>query len=446
LVVDDNPKNIKLLSTYLKADGHVALSALSGPEALHLARTSHPDIILLDIMMPGMDGFEVTRELKQDARTSIIPIIMVTALHSTEDRIRGLDTGADEFLSKPVNRTELITRIRSLFKLKLAQDELRNRAELVTRISNQVMDLESPGADNVLLVEDDEMLAKHISTTLTSKGYSMVRAHNGSAALEAIKQFTPNIILLDLLLPDRSGQEMISQFKSDERLREVPILVITALQDLETKVEAIDIGADDYLVKPIESAELVARIRAALRRSKAHEKLKLDVENLYHSAVTDPLTSLHNRLYLESDISKRIALIRRYGHGSFSLAIIDIDLFKQVNDTYGHEAGDRVLTAFAKALRGACRDFDIAARYGGEEFCLVLPETDQLGAYNLCERLRQNLADLRFEEWPELRITASFGISDCREGDAEFIDIFRRADRALYQAKQAGRNRVKASE
>jgi two-component system cell cycle response regulator len=226
---------------------------------------------------------------------------------------------------------------------------------------------------------------------------------------------------------------------------DVPVIVITSMTDLDNKVEAIEMGVDDYIVKPVDNAELVARIRATLRRVKAHEKLKSDLERLFQSAVTDSLTQMNNRQFLEADIVNRIASARRHTNRFFSLIITDVDLFKNVNDTFGHVAGDKVLIRFAQILKEASRDCDVVARYGGEEFCIVLPETTVEGAMELAERIRQKVADAVIDDLQGQHITSSFGVAQWVPEDQAFIDLLRRADQALYRAKQGGRNRVEGT-
>jgi two-component system cell cycle response regulator len=298
LVVDDQPSNIKLLTTLLKADGFEVISAGGGVEAIKIAKIRDPDVILLDVMMPDMDGFETTRALKSEPITTSIPVILITALDGAEARIKGLDAGADEFLSKPVNRTELIARVRSLLRLKQVQQQLRNKVDMVDSLGAQVIQLHHSAADTVLLVEDNAKVVKQLSLILGQKGYRIVVATSVEEATTLLNGFVPDLILLDYLLPVRNGGELITALKNNERFADIPVIVITSLDDLQNKVETIDMGVDDYIVKPVDNAELIARIRATLRRYKAHSKLKNDLERLYHSAVTDSLTNLNNRQFL----------------------------------------------------------------------------------------------------------------------------------------------------
>lgn len=447
LIVDDNASNLKLLATYLRAEHYEPISADNGSDALVLARKEDPDVILLDIMMPGMDGYEVTRELKNDPRTAQIPIVLVTALDGVEDRVKGLESGADDFISKPFNRAELLARVRTLQRLKIIEDELRHRMALTVQLTSQ-LSCDDESTDSVLIVEDDPSLSRHLNLILTNKGYKTYIAESASDARTKLAECYPTVILMDLMLPDANGMDFISELKRAPLTQDIPILVLTSVDDVDTKVQAIEYGADDYLTKPIDSSELMARIRATLRRVKAHRKLKTDMEQLVVNALVDPLTGVNNRRFLEAEVGRRIAVASRYSNRSFSLILADVDHFKQVNDTYGHAIGDVVLKQVANLMKESLRGGDVVARYGGEEFAVVLPETDQQGAMELAERIRRDFdKPLNInEDLPELTISISFGVAQWEPHDEEFVDILRRADRALYRAKEAGRNCVVAAD
>lgn len=441
MVVDDIPQNVKLLSAMLSHSGYEVIRAYSGEEALRMAKQSKPDIILLDIMMPGMDGYEVTETLKKDPETGLIPVVLVTALEGVDDKVKGLDAGADDFLTKPVNQIELTARMRSMIKLKKLQEEVTARKEALAGIASFEME-EKTAKKTVIIVEDDEKTAKQFSLILNSSGYEAVVAKDGNEALSVIGRRKPDIILLDILLPDITGIELLRRLKSYPSTEDIPVIICSVLSDLETKVKGIDTGADDYLIKPISPPELLARVRTALRKSGIQEKLKSDLNEIFRRSIKDSLTGLYNRQYFSTGIEKEIASSKRYNR-KFSILMLDIDRFKVVNDTFGHLVGDGVLRELGVILRKNVRGSDIAARYGGEEFIIMLDGTPLKKAVNAAGKLRAQVEAHRFQDVGGGKITISIGVTEFHPEDMSMDDMVKRADEALYKAKREGRNGVK---
>jgi two-component system cell cycle response regulator len=441
LIVDDQLLNLKLLAAHLEAAGYEVCKASSGEEALRAVPEFTPDIVLLDIMMPGLDGYEVTRRLRGDPATSTIPIVLLTALEGTGEKVQGLDAGADDFLTKPVNRSELLARMRSLIKLKRLQEELKAKTELspLPRATAP----RAPGKRTILLVEDDERTVKHTRLVLENGGYATVVARSGGEAAAVLAASAPDLVLLDLMLPDMNGLELLARIRADAAHAELPVLITSALGDLDTKVKGIDTGADDYLVKPVNPFEMLARIKSNLRKLEASRRLRAELDAAASLAITDPLTGLYNRHHLVTVLEKELAAAQRH-RKVFSLLLLDLDHFKSVNDTCGHLVGDAVLKELALLLGKLLRASDTAARFGGEEFLVVLPDTDLPGALVLAERFRQAVADHAFPPLGERRLTVSVGVASSRPEDRAVNDVVGRADEALYRAKTAGRNRVLA--
>ncbi len=444
LIVDDEPRNVKLLEAYLKGEHYQLITAFNGEQALAQAKQELPDVILLDVMMPDISGFEVTQKLKEDAATQSIPIILVTALDGTENRVQGLDIGADEFLTKPVNRHELIARMRSLLKMKHLQDELQNRHAITQKLVK--LEKDSVSAETVLLVEDEDYLSQQMELLLYQQGLRVLTAGDIATASQIVDQQQPDIVILDKVLPDGDGIELLKQWKSSPVLTEMPIIILTVVNDLETKIAALEQGADDYLIKHIENGELIARIKASLRRASSRKKLKMDIERLHQGAVTDRLTGLHNRRYFDVDLEHRFAQAKRKPGSSFGLIMVDVDFFKAINDTYGHVQGDRVLTQVAMCLQHSARTSDIVTRYGGEEFCIILPDTSRQGAKAIAERMREAIDTHLFQDIDNSHVTASFGVASFEPDDTQPLQVIERADKALYQAKSTGRNVVCSAE
>ncbi|MEE9542816.1 MAG: response regulator [Thermodesulfobacteriota bacterium] len=440
LVVDDMPVNVKILSTKLTAAGYECLKAYGGEEAVKIARESNPDIILLDIMMPGMDGYEVTRILKGDPATSIIPIVMVTALEGVEDKVKGLDAGADDFLTKPPNQTELIARVRSLIKLKRLQQEAEIRSthddpQPRTGLSNA-----DGNKGSILIIEDDVKTSSLWSRVLASN-YNCITAKSGEEGLEAMDKEIPDLVLLDLLLPDMHGLDLLKRVKKNPVMEEISVIIVSSINDLETRVKGIDLGSDDYLVKPVNALEMLARVRAAIRKTHARKKLKQTLNEVFKLSITDSLTGLYNRQYFNSYLEKLMASSRRHSR-KFSLLFVDIDRFKAVNDKFGHLIGDNVLKNMADIFEDNLRASDVIARFGGEEFVILLSDTDLKGGEALAEKLRTDVEAFDFDGLEKNSITVSVGVSESSEVDGSITDILKRADDALYRAKEDGRNKV----
>jgi len=446
LVVDDILPNVKVLEAKLSAEYFDVMTAMSGREALDLMAEDPPDIVLLDVMMPEMDGVEVCRIVKGDPKLSHIPIVMVTALSEPSDRVRGLEAGADDFLTKPVNDVALFARVRSLVRLKMMMDEFRLREQTSSEFGvfgdeGGVLQLETDGA-KILVVDDSAADGRVIQSTLEA-GHEVTVVSEPDRALEAARAGDFDLIIVSLLLRESDGLRLCSSLRTMEETRQSSLLVLIEDTQVDHLVKALDIGVNDYLMKPIDRNELMARSLTQIRRKRYQDKLRDNYQMSMAMAVTDVLTGLHNRRYMESHLGN---LVRRAVEGArpVALVILDIDHFKLVNDTHGHDVGDEVLKQFSERIQQNVRGIDLAARYGGEEFIIVMPDTDLAVAQSVAERLRQFIADLPFNvttEEGKLDISASFGVTASGTTDTPETMI-KRADEALYQAKHEGRNRV----
>jgi two-component system cell cycle response regulator len=449
LVVDDIPANLKLLEVRLLAEYFDVLTADDGYKALSICDSTHVDVILLDIMMPGMDGFEVCERLKSNPKTSHIPVVMVTALDQPSDRVRGLKAGADDFLTKPVNDLQLISRVKSLVRLKTLSDELRIRADTAQNLALEDMLKSMDGreeAGHVLLVDSRASSQERIVRALKPVANVTAMSDPQAALFEAAEN-PFDLVIVNANLDDYDPLRLCSQLRSLERTRFLPLLLITELGADEVIVRALDLGVNDYIVRPIDPNELVARTLTQIKRKRYNDRLRTSVRQTIELAVTDSLTGLHNRRYLDNHLK---VLFNRAAARSraLSVCITDIDRFKSVNDTYGHDAGDEVLREFAARIRSTVRGADLACRYGGEEFVVVMPDTDAAAAASIAERLRDIIERTPFHlksSGTAINITASLGIA-CNSTGAETPEqLLKQADRALYEAKNAGRNRVVAA-
>jgi len=447
LVVDDIAANVRLLEAKLMAEYFEVVTASDGPSAIEIAANQLPDIILLDVMMPGMDGFEVAKRLKAEPETRHIPIVMVTALTDTEDRVRGLEAGADDFLSKPINDVALFARVRSLARLKVMMDELRLRHETSGQLDLGEDDAELEQHDepgHIVLVEATDFVADKMIGYLGHAGHRVTRATSGAAALSAAQEKDTDLFIVALHIGAEDGLRLCSQLRSHEETRHVPILLVLDDGELQELAKGLDLGVTDYLIRPIDRNELCARVRTQVRRRRYHDRLRNLLETSVSLAYVDALTGVYNRRYMSAHLDRKIMEIGDSGR-PVSTVMFDIDHFKRINDTYGHASGDDVLKEIARRIRESIRDFDLLARYGGEEFVLIMPHTAADIAVGVAERLRHSLADRPFEisGSPEpLSVTASFGVATACDPEETAESLIGRADRALYRAKEGGRNLV----
>lgn len=440
LIVDDEPRNVKLLGAMLVTEHYHLLEAHSGEDALKMARKHLPDVILLDVMMPGMDGFEVTRQLKADPVTHDIPVILVTALEGVENRVKGLDAGADEFLSKPVRREELKARVHAMSRLARMHGELRIRNAVARNLSEDYDGKLEPG-HTVLLIEDDRPLTELMRGALQRAGFEVLQVDGMAEALSLLSHILPNLIIIDILLPDGDGARLLDKLKTDPDYQDIPALVVTAVTDMKKRIDCYEYGADDYLIKPVDSAELVARTRAALRRADTQNRLKRNYVRVKADSLTDALTGAHSRRYLDADLTHRLSLLARNPSHQMSIAMLDIDHFKHINDQHGHLTGDQVLQGIVDLIWQGLRASDYVARFGGEEFCLVLPDTDAAEAVLVVERMRASIEATRFAALADRSVTVSVGVAQWRD-ESNAMALLAHADQALYDAKHGGRNRT----
>src|SRR6185312_4660726 len=448
LVVDDILSNVKLLEAKLSAEYFEVVSAFNGLECLAKIDESLPDIVLLDVMMPGMDGFEVCRRIKNNPRTAHVPVVMVTALDQPTDRVAGLQAGADDFLTKPVDDAALFARVRSLVRLKMMTDELRMR-----ETTGQSMGLVDPAltlvdanpTGRVLVIEDRPESVAWFSKAL-APDHKVSSVETFEEALVRVRGGDFDLIVVSLGMRGFDGLRLCSQLRSLPEVRNTPILVVVSDGDRRKLAQALEMGVNDYLTRPVDKNELVARVRTQLRKKRYADRLRRNVQLSLEMAITDQLTGLHNRRYMASHLDNLMAQAVRAGK-PLAFVIMDIDYFKSVNDSHGHDIGDEVLREFAKRIGANIRGIDLACRYGGEEFVVVMPETDASFAYAVAERLRKSIETTPFpiSRAPgKLNLTISIGIA-ASEGMSDTADaLLHRADQALYSAKRSGRNRVVA--
>ncbi len=446
LVVDDIATNVKLLEARLMAEYFQVFSATSGQEALDICASSQIDIVLLDVMMPGMDGFEVCRRLKADPKTMHIPVVMVTALNEMSDRVTGLEAGADDFITKPVNDLALITRVRSLARLKMVTDELRLRAEAGSEMGIEQMLHHKDGGEGrskVLIVDDRVSSYERVVKTL-SRDHDVKVITDPQEALFVAAEEDFDLLVVSTGLENFDSLRLCSQLRSLNRTRMLPILMVSNPDEEAKLIRALDMGVNDYVMRPVDKHELLARVRTQIKRGRYNAGLRDSVQQTVEMAIKDGLTGLNNRRFFDSHLVTAFDKAKSSGQ-NLSVLIIDIDHFKPVNDTHGHDAGDDVLREFANRIRKNIRNVDTACRFGGEEFVLLMPDSDLDLACIVAERMRKEIAAHPFiisGGTKQINITVSVGAACIAGPDDTWEELMKRSDEALYRAKHNGRNQV----
>lgn len=294
------------------------------------------------------------------------------------------------------------------------------------------------GRRTILILEDEQEQARILQKHLQYEGYEVQLFHESSDALAAVETDLPDLILLDIMLGSSDeGYEVCRRLKQDQHTQDIPVIMLTARIEIADKVRGLEIGADDYMVKPVQLDELTARVHAALRVKARHE-------DLLHLSMMDELTGLYNRRHFDTRLRMEVESVRRY-QNLLSCLMLDVDHFKNFNDTYGHPVGDQVLREIAVILNQRTRVVDLVARYGGEEFVILLPQTGANGAYVLAERIRRSVEAHSFCKPQKLAVTISIGCASFTQDTMSTADqVIKTADDALYKAKRT-RNCVVAN-
>ncbi len=401
-------------------------------------------------MMPVMDGFQVCRALKNDPTTTYIPVVMITALHDTYDKVQGINSGADDFLSKPINDIALFARIRSLVRLKMLIDELRLRGQTNSEISgvieNQVMDYSNQISDaSILIIDQDVTQSEEVCTILKKCFKNVIASYDINHALKIGIENNYDLIIINVHLAGEEGLKLCSQFRSNVDTRYTPILILLDEQDDNNNlIKAFDMGVNDYLVVPLDKNELKARANLQVKRKRYQDALRA---NLYHNmkmAIKDPLTNCYNRYYFDMHLKNIMKECSAKGK-ELSLMMIDVDHFKKVNDSFGHHVGDECLKQIQRRIGENIRAVDLLARFGGEEFVVLLPETKINEAQVIAERIRSIIAEKSFDFLDSCKVnqTISIGVAQMSCGDST-NQLIENADKCLYRAKNSGRNKVVA--
>lgn len=433
LVVDDEASVRGVVSEVLTDDGYDVTEAVDGAEALELFQKQPFPIVISDIRMPGLNGIELLQAIKEiRANTQVIIMTSHSSVDSTIDSIR---SGAHSYLIKPFEDLDAIS------------EGVKKAVEKLELLSLRI-----------LVVDDEESVRNIVSEVLTDEGHKITQAASGEEAIKLFRKYPYSLVITDIRMPGMSGMELLESIK--ELSENTEVVIMTSHASLDTAVDALRTGAFDYLMKPFDELEAISSMvnRAIDKLNQQTEKqvqvteLKEKNEELEQvntglkaMAQHDELTGLFNRRYFREAIDKEISRAIRHKH-PFSLIFLDIDFFKQYNDSHGHPAGDKALRMLAMILRNRARKSDLVVRYGGEEFVLLLPETDADGARRLADIIRRSVEAYPFpgrSSQPDGKLTISLGIASCPHDGRDADTLIERADKALYDAKHTGRNTVR---
>lgn len=466
ILIANNEVDVQFLAGVIQQENWQVLVASDGPEALRIAEKELPDVILLDAMIPLMDCSQIIKKLKNTASTAAIPIILIASLDDNDERKKGLE--ADEILNKPVNEVELLTRINSMLRLGRYQDALsiRQKSEVqfcadrqkkAGQTTSELEGTEVSVSDSkeskpskpirILLVEDDPKDIKLMRAYLQEPEYRLLTASRGDEALILAEQRPIDLIILDVMLPDMNGFEICKRLKNQDITRRIPVIFTTSLGDVDNRIQGIEVEGDGYLVKPVERRELWMKIQVLVRKKRQWDDMQSIYETTVRSAIGDALTGLYNYAYFKHFLDFEVKRSLRQNN-KVALMMIDIDNFKNYNDSFGHLAGDLVLREMGRIIKSCIREIDLAARYGGEEFAVILPfNEDEKVTTNIAERIQSAIASVKLpfgiDNIPQ--VTVSIGIAFCPFDTNNADDLVDKADMMLYHAKKTGKNKICSS-
>jgi diguanylate cyclase (GGDEF)-like protein/PAS domain S-box-containing protein len=432
LVVDDQIHNIELLEAYLVPQGYEIIAALTGGEALEKLTGNQIDLVLLDVMMPGMDGFEVIRKVRQDKIHQQLPIIMVTASRKSEDRIKGIEAGCDEFISKPIDKMELFARIRSLLKIKAYNDLLINSLKELEAIKKSA-DEAREYAESIINTIREPLIALDQDLRVVSVSRSFYEFFNVKPE-ETVGQFIYDLGNKQWDIP--SLRELLETILPEK----------TSFDNYEVEHDFTTIGKRIMLLNARQIQRVLGKERIILLAIEDITARKLSEETIQHMAFHDSLTGLPNRKLFSDRLGISLIQAQR-NQKKAGIAMLDLDKFKDVNDTFGHDVGDSLIKITATLLSATLRKGDTVARFGGDEFVLILPDIEEIeDAIQVVRKIVGRFREPLLVDSHQLVVTISIGIAIYPNDGIDESTLLKNADIAMYQAKNSGPNRYQLYE
>jgi diguanylate cyclase (GGDEF)-like protein len=484
LIVDDDDFALSVLENTVTRMGFQTICVADGEQALDILRTGSIRLVITDWDMPKMNGVDLCRAIRREDLSGYVYMIMLTGREGPRQRMEGLCAGADDFLNKPLDPEELLNCLKTAERILSLETSILQgggnhsdpevvaaclrveKQNLAVRGAVQSSDLPNlpvpepdaagPWACKILIADDDRLTRDKLRELIAAAGHVVFTAADGIEALRIWQEHTPRVVISDWYMPGKDGVELCRDIRARSESEPVHFIMLTAHSDKHRLLDAYDAGINDFISKPFDFEELLARVRAGIRTAALQDELlrkaagsqalnaRLTTINsrLETLSVTDELTGLFNR---------RMAMVRLQEHWSTServgkpvaVAMIDIDHFKQINDTNGHDAGDAILRQTAAILREQTRGTDVVCRVGGEEFLIIYPSQTVQEAGIAAERFRRKMESAVFTiAGRDLHVTISIGLAMRRSHLPQFTDLLKAADQALYAAKNSGRNRI----
>ena len=441
LIADDDPEITRMIAFYLEANGFEISTARDCVQAQMFARHS-VSAILLDMHLPGGTGVDTLKKLKRSPQTKSIPVLMISGDPNPDLPRETMALGAADFLPKPIDLDRLLLSLRASLQL---TDLGKADAMTTAPVSGSA---EQGPVEKILVAEDDPFHRRILEKFLPSWGYSVQVVEDGNAALQALlADGAPRLALLDWMMPGLDGPAVCKRVREQSGKPYTYVVLLTAKGQKKDLLEGMESGADDYLVKPFDAQELQARLRTGKRILQLQNDLLDAQEDLRHQATHDALTKIPNRAAILDALRRGLAQDQREQRPT-GVILADVDYFKKLNDTYGHQAGDVTLREVARRLASVVRVYDRVGRYGGEEFLVVAHNCGETDAHALAERLRLCVSEtpVQLPDGKSIRITLSLGVATSSPAQPSHEEqLIAAADLALYSAKGAGRNRVEMS-
>jgi two-component system, cell cycle response regulator len=449
LIVDDVAANRIIQQARLAAAFYEPILAADGSTCLAIAREERPDLVLLDLGLPDMPGLEVLRQLRRDPASRDIPVIALAGPRA-EERLAAFAAGADDVMNRPANERLLLARVRNLLRLKAESDFPAQDALQITALAEAPTAFELQGI--IALVAPQPADAEGLRRALAGQLRDRLVVLSRREALAEVAAAHGRDCLPEVFILQDDGQNpsgtlrLLSELKSHQATRHAAVCVVGPAGEGDEAAMAFDLGADDAVGPRVSAEELALRTRGLLRRKRHSDRQRARMQDGLRLAMRDPLTGLYNRRFAAPRLTS-VAVQAREEGSPFAVMVMDLDRFKQVNDLYGHAAGDQVLVEVARRLTANLRDTDVLARIGGEEFLAILPRSSMDTAQRVAERLCQVMEDdpIRLTSGEELSVTVSIGVAVAgTQGDDSFAveGLVEQADLALLESKGAGRNQV----